>query len=101
MELHSFLHCILQVICDEIDQTKASKKYGLRLVGLYGVAGIGKTTICQTLCNEYFTKMRGRVFHVELENGRYSEVLQGALKSFSDKSHEFISGLNISQVRWQ
>ena len=87
-----------QVICDRIDQATVSKEFGIALIGLYGVGGIGKTTVCQTLCNEYFKKMEGRVFHAELGSVDDLELLQGALKRLTDKSHDLISGLNKSQV---
>ena len=56
--------CCFQLMIDKIDHVLVSKKYGVLLVGLYGVDGIGKATLCETLCNVYFTKMQGRVFHV-------------------------------------
>jgi replication-associated recombination protein RarA len=75
-----------------------SKKYGIPLMGLYGVGGIGKTTLCQILCNEFSTKMQGRVDHVELGSASNLELLQGALKTLTTKSHDVLNGLNLSQV---
>ena len=89
---------LLQVICEKINQATMSKKYGIPMVGLHGVGGIGKTTTCQLLCNEFSTKMQGRVYHAELGSASNLEMLQGALKTLTTKSHDVICGLNLSQV---
>lgn len=38
------------------------------MVGFYGVGGIGKTTMCKTLCNELLQEFEGEVSHVELSS---------------------------------
>jgi len=35
-------------------------------LGLYGMGGLGKTTMCKALCNHFQKEFNGRVCHVEL-----------------------------------
>ncbi|KAG0615190.1 hypothetical protein M758_5G022300 [Ceratodon purpureus] len=84
---------LCQVVCEKIDQAKVSNEYGARVVGLYGMGGIGKTTICQALCNVYSKRMQGRVCHVELGIASDLNLLQEALKRLTNKSHKFVSEL--------
>jgi GTPase SAR1 family protein len=51
----------------KIDGIQVSRGYGARIVGVYGVGGIGKTTSCKVLCNDYFEEFEGKVCHIDLE----------------------------------
>jgi hypothetical protein len=42
--------------------------------------------------------MQGRVYHAELGSASNLELLQGALKTLTTKSHDVLCGLNVSQV---
>jgi Ni2+-binding GTPase involved in maturation of urease and hydrogenase len=86
------------VIRAMIDRTKLSRSYGVRLVGLYGVIGIGKTTACKALCNDLFTEFQGRVCHVELENGSEIELLKEVLKRLTNTRPKVVDGFNLNEV---
>ena len=35
------------------------------MIGLYGIGGLGKTTLCNSLCNHYYAEYAGKVSIVE------------------------------------
>lgn len=67
---------------------------GARLVGLYGMSGVGKTTICKVLRNQKFLEFGGRVCHVELGSQSCVELQRGQvireLTDFYDCFSEWI-----------
>jgi len=66
--------------------------YKVKVVGIYGVGGIGKTTICKTLCNELSSKYEGKVCHVEFDNtcSNSKELLQNVVLKLIGKSADFV-----------
>lgn len=72
--------------------------YGVRVVGLYGVGGIGKTTICKAMCNDLSKEYRGRVAHVELESGSEDELLKEVLRRLTNTKRELLSAMNVDEV---
>ena len=73
---------------------------GAKIVGVHGVGGIGKTTLCKMLCNEMSRKYEGRTCHVELESKGWSlmEVLHKVLTELTSFSVEGLGQLNEGQV---
>jgi GTPase SAR1 family protein len=53
--------------------------HNVRAIGLYGVGGIGKTTLCKSLCNEYRGKFNGKVWHAELGKNNAEEIQKDVL----------------------
>ena len=45
-------------------------------MGVYGIGGTVKTTICKVLCNDYFEEFKSKVFHIELGVGKKLAILQ-------------------------
>lgn len=63
------------------------------------MGGIGKTTMCKTLCNE-LAEFSGRVCHIEFGAGRSSEeLLKEVLKKLMRKSEAFFHKLNKGEVQ--
>jgi len=84
-----------------MDGVGHSEKYKVKIVGIYGVGGIGKTTTCKTLCNELSSKYEGRVCHIEFQSEaskNSKELLQKVLIELSRKRTEVIQPLNEGQV---
>ena len=53
----------------------------LDLVGMFGFAGLGKSTLCRCLCNYYCAEFHGKVCWLDL----------GSIPDFSQASHETCS----------
>ena len=70
----------------------------MRVVGLYGMGGMGKTSICKALCNEFSSEFHGRVCHAELGRGSKEELMREVLKRVTDASHELINGWREDEV---
>lgn len=69
------------------------------MIGLHGIGGIGKTTICKAMCNEMFHKFHGNVCHIELKNSNEAQILREVLKRLTKITSEMLHGLNIDEVR--
>ncbi len=93
----------LQVLGEKIEAIDVSQKFNVKVVGIYGVGGIGKTTICMTLCNELSSEYEGRVCHVVFESVpgfKYEECFQKVLRDLMKNSVEAIQQFNEGQVRF-
>jgi Ni2+-binding GTPase involved in maturation of urease and hydrogenase len=86
------------VIQEKINTSKNGKNREVYVVGLYGMSGIGKTSICKALCNEFVTRFHGRVCHAELERRSKEELLREVLRRLSDTSHEVLKWWNEDEV---
>lgn len=81
-----------------IDLQRKDESRGVYVMGLYGMVGIGKTSICKALCNEFYTEFHGKVCHAELERVLEDELLREVLKKLSSTSHEQLDGFNGNEV---
>ncbi|KAG0598142.1 hypothetical protein M758_12G049500 [Ceratodon purpureus] len=83
-----------KVIQDKMDQVLTNSNSRLCTVGLYGMGGIGKTTISKALCNELALKFCDNVCHIELGSGSELELLGKALKKLSRIRHDVLDKLD-------
>ena len=85
-----------------MDQVSSSSRVGV--VGMYGVGGIGKTTICKALCNELSSRFWDNVCHVEFGQGSELKLLQKALKRLTTLNHEMLDKLDdveeVTSIPW-
>lgn len=57
---------------------------GTRILGLYGMRGMGKTLICKALCDHFSDEYSERVCYVEYSDGSYLELLKLILEELTD-----------------
>lgn len=55
-----------------------------RILGLYGIGGMGKTLICKALCDHFSDEYSGRVCYVDCWDGAHLELLKSILKELTD-----------------
>ncbi|KAG0575671.1 hypothetical protein KC19_5G022200 [Ceratodon purpureus] len=84
---------LCQVIQEAISGIQPLKQYGVRVVGVYGVGGMGKTTLCKILCNKFCEKSHVKSSHVELGSKSSTELLKEVLKDLTNNDHDFVNGL--------
>lgn len=58
--------------------------FGIRILGLYGMCGMGKMFICKVLCDYFSDEYFERVCYVEYLDGLYFEFLKLILEEFID-----------------
>lgn len=75
-----------------------SRSYGVRVVGLYGKGGIGKTTMCKVLCNELFTEFQGAVCHLELESVSEVDLMRKLLERLTHTRNALLNGFDKDEV---
>jgi len=86
------------VIHERIQHSKVSPLYGIHVVGLYGVGGIGKTTICKSMCNDVSEKYCGKVAHMELGSQSEEELLKDLLRRLTSMNLEHLGAMSIDEV---
>ncbi|KAG0605506.1 hypothetical protein M758_9G064500 [Ceratodon purpureus] len=89
---------ICEVYSEQISTIQPSGKHKIRVIGYYGVGGLGKTTMCKVLCNELALEFEDKVCHVEMAPNPSSDLkllhLQEVLKKFTRTSEQVLRGLD-------
>lgn len=57
-----------------------NKEEGRQYLGLYGMGGVGKTTLCVAMCSYFQDQYCGKVLHVELISDQLKERRLARLK---------------------
>jgi len=77
-------------------------KLGCLYLGLYGMGGVGKTTLCGAMCSFYEVEFHGRVCHVELQHDtKYKRVerLKHVIRQLRGLDDRVVEMINVeSQV---
>ncbi|XP_057868045.1 disease resistance protein ADR2-like [Cryptomeria japonica] len=79
------VHCMqgqvrmCQEVADFFNTVHPDKK-GIRIAGLYGIAGQGKTTLTKAFCNFKLGDFEGKVCHLEFSKGDSFERIKVALR---------------------
>lgn len=65
--------------------------HDVRAIGLYGMGGIGKTTLCKSLCNDYHAEFNGKVWHAELGKKSAEEIQKDVLRHLVGTSETLLN----------
>eukprot|EP01018_Ginkgo_biloba_P038927 Gb_26205 [translate_table: standard] len=82
-------------LCQEVANLfeKAPLRNGANVVGLYGMGGTGKSTLCMSLCNLFSRKFEGKVCHAQLESGKIVETQKDVLRIFTGASEVLLNSV--------
>ena len=70
----------------------------LPYIGLYGMGGSGKTTMCLVFCNKMMQVYLGKVCHIELGSMDVVELRKKLLKSMDNFGSAMLSSIDEAQV---
>ncbi|KAG0556582.1 hypothetical protein KC19_11G064700 [Ceratodon purpureus] len=87
-----------KVIVDKLHEVEASIEYGVRVVGVYGVGGLGKTSVCKALYNSQYAEYDGRVCLVELGGLSLEELQKQVLRELTQLNPELEKELRGDKV---
>ncbi|KAG0615814.1 hypothetical protein M758_5G068900 [Ceratodon purpureus] len=91
---------LCKVVCEKINQQM--QQNGVRVIGLHGIGGIGKTTICKAMCNEMSKEFHGKVCHIELKSSTEAvQLLRELLKRLTKSKHDIVDRYNIDECHNQ
>ncbi|KAG0558565.1 hypothetical protein KC19_10G038200 [Ceratodon purpureus] len=94
---------ICEVYREQIGGIQTSGRYKVRVIGYYGVGGLGKTTMCKVLCNELALEFEDKVCHVEMAPNPSSSQkllhLQEVLKKLTRSRIEVLRDLNEGECK--
>ncbi|KAG0606386.1 hypothetical protein M758_9G137000 [Ceratodon purpureus] len=94
---------ICEVYSEQISTIEPSGRHKVRVIGYYGVGGLGKTTMCKVLCNALALEFEDKVCHVEMAPNPSSALkllhLRAVLKKLTSSSEEVLCGLNEGECK--
>ncbi|KAG0592069.1 hypothetical protein KC19_1G222500 [Ceratodon purpureus] len=94
---------ICEVYSEQISTIQPLGRHEVRVIGYYGVGGLGKTTMCKVLCNALALEFEDKVCHVEMAPNPSSSLkllhLQEVLKKLTSTSEEVLRGLNEGECK--
>ncbi|KAG0588621.1 hypothetical protein KC19_2G256600 [Ceratodon purpureus] len=79
---------LCKAVSEKMDEIRG--RAGCRVLGLFGMAGMGKTTLSKALCSENFGDFGGRVCHVEFSGNNYVELRKKVLRELTGASQEHV-----------
>ena len=86
-----------QIVEGMFEPTTNGNAQGVKMLGLYGMGGVGKTTMCKALCNHFQQRFQGRVCHVELgSHEKYLDLQKKVLKKLTDLSDQALQNITDS-----
>jgi hypothetical protein len=68
----------------EGEVVESAVQWPARVVGMHGIGGKGKTTICKVMCNYFHSSFHGKVCHVELEKMSLIELQKKVLRELTE-----------------
>lgn len=72
-----------------LEEMEPSQEYGnVRVVGLYGIRGIGKSIISKVFCNQMFKDFDGKTCYTELGSMKQIELQKIVLQELTEANSQ-------------
>ncbi|KAI5078742.1 hypothetical protein GOP47_0006413 [Adiantum capillus-veneris] len=83
------LHHLAKVVAGQFEELRLRQCEEACLIGLHGIGGLGKTTVCKIMTNFYSAEYPGRCHHLEFptDGNDMPQIVQGCKKALKELTH--------------
>ena len=88
--------CLWQIVSHKFDKVKHTIQFEHKppQIGVYGMGGTGKTTLCKVMCNYYFAEFGGNVIHINLTSNTSVEHQKKVIAKLTGATQDELSRIS-------